>query len=146
MTCRDEGERPTASLLLLAAERSGGNPLLAEEVLAARRELSGVSLGSSLDELVAARLALRTPECRRALRLLALAGEPLERAELQRAAAAFEVDAAGLRRAPPAGSRATALCDLRAGSMRSSPHHELPAALSDPARAIAGSTRRVSGR
>ena len=53
-----EGERPTAALLLLVAERSGGNPLLVEEVLAARRELSGVSLGSSLGELVAARLAL----------------------------------------------------------------------------------------
>jgi DNA-binding CsgD family transcriptional regulator/tetratricopeptide (TPR) repeat protein len=91
-----EGERPTASVLLLAAERSGGNPLLAEEVLAARRELSGVSLGSSLDELVAARLALRSPECRRTLRLLALAGEPLGRDALQRVATAFEADADGL--------------------------------------------------
>lgn len=91
-----EGERPTASVLLLAAERSGGNPLLVEEVLAARRELSGVSLGSSLDELVAARLALRSSECRRTLRLLALAEEPLERDALQRVAAAFEADADGL--------------------------------------------------
>ncbi|HET9436227.1 MAG TPA: AAA family ATPase, partial [Candidatus Limnocylindrales bacterium] len=91
-----EGERPTASLLLLAAERSGGNPLLAEEVLAARRELSGVSLGSSLDELVAARLAVRGPECRRSLRLLALAEEPLPREGLQRVAGAFEVEADGL--------------------------------------------------
>lgn len=91
-----EGERPTASLLLLAAERSAGNPLLVEEVLAARRELSGVSLGSSLDELVSARLAIRSPECRRILRLLALAGEPLGRAEVGRAVAAFEADADGL--------------------------------------------------
>lgn len=91
-----EGERPTASVLLLAAERSGGNPLLAEEVLAARRELSGVSLGSSLVELVAARLALRSPECRRLLRLLALAAEPLRRTDLQRVASAFEADADGL--------------------------------------------------
>ena len=113
-----EGERPTASVLLLAAERSGGNPLLAEEVLAARRELAGVSFGSSLDELVAARLALRSPECRRVLRLLALAEEPLGRHDLQRVASAFEVDAAGL---PP---RSTGLprrgadgldADLRAG-------------------------------
>ena len=113
-----EGERPTASLLLLAAERSAGNPLLAEEVLAARRELSGVSLGSSLDELVAARLALRSPECRRALRLLALAEEPLGRDDLQRVATAFEVDADGL---PPRSTgrprRAAAGldADLRAG-------------------------------
>ena len=91
-----EGERPTASLLLLAAERSGGNPLLAEEILAARREMSGVSLGSSLDELVAARLALRSSECRRALRLLALAEEPLRREALQSVATAFEAGADGL--------------------------------------------------
>ncbi|MCI0584861.1 MAG: AAA family ATPase, partial [Chloroflexi bacterium] len=113
-----EGERPTASLLLLTAERSAGNPLLAEEVLAARRELSGVSLGSSLDELVAARLALRSPEARRALRLLALAGEPLTRDDLQRIATAFEADADGL---PPRSTgrprRAAAGldADLRAG-------------------------------
>jgi DNA-binding CsgD family transcriptional regulator/tetratricopeptide (TPR) repeat protein len=113
-----EGERPTASLLLLAAERSAGNPLLAEEVLAARRELSGVSLGSSLDELVAARLALRSPECRRTLRLLALVEEPLRRDDLQRVATAFEVDADGL---PPRSTgrprRAAAGldADLRAG-------------------------------
>ncbi|MBF8289139.1 MAG: Helix-turn-helix transcriptional regulator [Chloroflexi bacterium] len=91
-----EGARPTASRLLLAAERSGGNPLLVEEVLAARRELSGVSLGSSLDELIAARLALRSPECRRTLRLLALAGEPMRREALQHVATAFEADAVGL--------------------------------------------------
>ena len=85
-----EGERPTASLVLLVAERSGGNPLLAEEVLAARRELSGVSLGSSLDELVAARLARRTPEARRVLRLLAPADQPLSAVQLAAAADAFE--------------------------------------------------------
>lgn len=88
-----EGEQPTASVLLLIAERSGGNPLLAEEVLAARRELSGVSLGSSLDELVAARLARRGPECRRVLRLLALAGEPLSHAALQEISGAYEAHA-----------------------------------------------------
>ncbi len=91
-----EGERPTAAVLLLVAERSGGNPLLAEEVLAARRDLEGVSLGSSLDELVAARLARRSHECRRALRLLALAAEPLSRDALQGIASAFEADAEGL--------------------------------------------------
>jgi len=88
-----EGERPTASLLLLAAERSGGNPLLAEEILAARRELSGVSLGSSLDELVAARLALRSAECRRVLRLLAHAAEPVRRDRLQGVADALDAEA-----------------------------------------------------
>ena len=45
-----EGERASASVLLLVAERSGGSPLVAEELLAARRELPTVSLTGSLDE------------------------------------------------------------------------------------------------
>jgi DNA-binding CsgD family transcriptional regulator/tetratricopeptide (TPR) repeat protein len=85
-----EGERPTAAALLLVAERSGGDPLIAEEVLAARRELPGLSLGSTLDELVLARLARRSPEARRVLRLLAPAGRPLARGELAAVATTFE--------------------------------------------------------
>jgi DNA-binding CsgD family transcriptional regulator/tetratricopeptide (TPR) repeat protein len=85
-----EGERPSASVLLLVAERSRGNALIAEELLAARRELAGASLTGSLDELVMARLVQRTPECRRLLRLLAPAGEPLRIDELAAAAEAFE--------------------------------------------------------
>ncbi len=85
-----EGERPSASILLLVAERSGGNALVAEELLAARRELAGASLTGSLEELAMARLAQRTPECRRILRLLAPAGEPLRIDELATASAAFE--------------------------------------------------------
>ena len=54
-----EGERASASLLLLVAERSGGLPLVAEELLAARRELPTASLTGSLDELVIGRLAVR---------------------------------------------------------------------------------------
>jgi DNA-binding CsgD family transcriptional regulator/tetratricopeptide (TPR) repeat protein len=85
-----EGERPTASALVLVTERSGGIPLVAEELLAARRELSGASLTGSLEDLVVARLALRTPECRRVLRLLAPAGRPLTTAQLADVAAAYE--------------------------------------------------------
>ena len=85
-----EGERPTAAALLLVAERSGGDPLIAEEVLAARRELPGLSLGSTLDELVLARLVRRTSEARRVLRLLAPAGRPLDRGELAAVATTFE--------------------------------------------------------
>src|SRR5205814_2425684 len=40
-----DGERPTAAARLLVAERAGGEPLVAEEVPAARPALSGVSLG-----------------------------------------------------------------------------------------------------
>ena len=85
-----EGERPTGSALVLVAERSAGVPLVAEEVLAARRELSRASLPSSFDDLVIARLGLRSPECRRILRLLAPAGRPLTMTELADVAAAYE--------------------------------------------------------
>ena len=47
---------PSASLLLLVAERSDGLPLVVEELLAARRELPSASLTGSFDELVIARL------------------------------------------------------------------------------------------
>lgn len=97
-----EGERPTASVLLLVAERSLGSPLVAEELLAARRELSSASLAGSLTgslaRLVSARLALRSPECRRVLRLIAPAERPVSRAELAEVAAAFE---SGSLRPPP---------------------------------------------
>jgi DNA-binding CsgD family transcriptional regulator/tetratricopeptide (TPR) repeat protein len=89
-----EGGRPSSTTLLLVAERSRGNPLVAEELLAARRELSGVSLAGSFDRLVTARSALRSPECRRVLRLLSLAGTPVSAPMLMAMAAEFE------RRAP----------------------------------------------
>ena len=88
-----EGERPSASVLLLVSERSRGNALVAEELLAARRELAGASLTGSLDELVIARLAGRSTECRRVLRLLAPAGEPLTLEQLATASLAFEREA-----------------------------------------------------
>ncbi len=87
-----EGERTSASLLLLVAERSGGSPLVAEELLAARRELPTASLSGSLDELVVGRLGIRSVECRRVLRLLAPAGRMIDPARLARIAADFEID------------------------------------------------------
>ncbi|HEV7810748.1 MAG TPA: AAA family ATPase, partial [Candidatus Limnocylindrales bacterium] len=86
-----EGERPTAAALVLVADRSRGLPLVAEELLAARREVRDVSLTHSFDDLVIARLARRGPECRRVLRLLALSGRPVTRAELVETAATFEL-------------------------------------------------------
>ncbi len=97
-----EGERPTGSALVLAAERSGGIPLIVEELVAARRELSGALLTGRFEDLVIARLALRSPECRRVLRLLAPAGRPLTIPELADAAAAYELTADG--RLPPRSS------------------------------------------
>ncbi len=120
-----EGERPTAAALLLVAERSGGDPLIAEEVLAARRELAGVSLGSTLEELVLARLARRAPECRRILRLVAPTGRPIDRGELASVAATFEGLVEGL---PPRSStrprRGDGVldADLRAGVMEAIDH------------------------
>lgn len=97
-----EGERPTGSALVLFAERSGGVPLVAEELIAARRELSGAALTGRFEDLVIARLALRTPECRRVLRLLAPAGRPLTTSELADVAAAYELTADS--RLPPRSS------------------------------------------
>jgi DNA-binding CsgD family transcriptional regulator/tetratricopeptide (TPR) repeat protein len=120
-----EGERPTAAALLLVAERSGGEPLVAEEILAARRELPGVALGASLDELVLARMARRNPECRRVLRLLAQAGEPLDRPSIAAVAATFETLADGL---PPRSAtyprRGDGVldADLRAGVVEALDH------------------------
>ena len=98
-----EGERPSASVLVLVAERSGGSPLFAEELLAARRELSSATLTGTLEDLVTARLALRSHECRRVLRLLAPAGRPLSFDELADVAAAYE---AGAVRPPPRSTAA----------------------------------------
>ena len=97
-----EGERPTGSVLVLVADQSRGNPLIAEELLVARRELSGASLTASFEDLVIARLALRSHECRRLLRLLAPAGRPLTIAELAEVAEAYERTASG--RLPPRSS------------------------------------------
>ena len=87
-----EGERASASLLLLVAERSGGLPLVAEELLAARRELPSASLTGSFDEIVIARLGIRSRECRRVLRLMSLAGRPMTLEQLAGVAAAFDMD------------------------------------------------------
>ncbi|HUQ78140.1 MAG TPA: LuxR C-terminal-related transcriptional regulator [Patescibacteria group bacterium] len=106
-----EGERPTASALVLVADRSRGLPLVAEELLAARRELSDTALTGSFVDLVIARLARRRPECRRVLRLLASAGRPLDRDELADTAAAFELTA---DRLPP---RSTSMPRRAAGAL-----------------------------
>ena len=107
-----EGERPSASVVVLVAERSAGSPLVVEELIAARRELRHVSLTGTLSDLIAARLARRSPECRRVLRLLAPSQRPMDRARLAITAAAFEVElatggapAALLHAAPARGGR-----------------------------------------
>ena len=109
----------SASLLLLVAERSGGSPLVAEELLAARRELPTASLTGSLDELVVGRLAVRSLECRRVLRLLAPAGRPLDPDAAAGIAADFEIDdvaaGAALDQRRLAAATASSTPDLTAG-------------------------------
>ena len=108
-----EGERASASVLLLVVERSGGNPLVAEELLAARRELPSVSPSGSLQELVTARMAIRSPECRRVLRLLAPAAVPLRPSELAEAAATFEAGSSGLPPRSTSAPRRGGACSTR---------------------------------
>ena len=76
-------------------ERSGGLPLVAEELLAARRELPSASLSGTLDALVIARLSARSPECRRVLRLMAPAGLPLTAQQLADVSEAYETETDG---------------------------------------------------
>ncbi len=84
-----EGERPSAPLLLLVTERSRGNPLVVEEVLDARRELTGASLTAPLAQLILGRVGHRSADCRGVLRALALAEGPLALDELATVAAAY---------------------------------------------------------
>ncbi len=86
-----EGERPSASTVVLVAERSAGSPLVVEELVAARRELRSTTLTGTLADLMAARLARRSPDCRHVLRLLAAAERPMSRDRLLEAAGAFGV-------------------------------------------------------
>jgi DNA-binding CsgD family transcriptional regulator len=104
-----EGERPSSTTLLLVSERAKGNPLVAEELLAARRELQGVSLAGTLDRLVTARAALRSPECRRALRLLSLAGSMVTVPMLISMASEFEARSPAR---PPRSSAAAKYGDI----------------------------------
>jgi DNA-binding CsgD family transcriptional regulator/tetratricopeptide (TPR) repeat protein len=112
-----EGSRPSSTTLLLVAERSRGNPLIAEELLAARRELLGVSLAGTLDRLVTARASLRSPECRRVLRLLSLAGSMVTLPMLMSMASEFEARSAARPPRSSSGGRYgdTLETDMEAG-------------------------------
>ena len=107
-----EGERPSAPLLLLVTERSRGNPLIVEEVLDARRELSGASLTAPLAQLVLGRVAHRSTDCRGVLRALALAEGPLALSELAAVAAAYQKgQGSAARRAPDRVRSGTRMLD-----------------------------------
>jgi DNA-binding CsgD family transcriptional regulator/tetratricopeptide (TPR) repeat protein len=111
-----EGERPSASIVVLVAERSAGSPLVVEELVAARRELRSATLTGTLTDLVAARLARRSVECRHVLRLLAAAERPMSRRRLDRAAAAYGTIPEGSLSSRARSSRADPL-PRRAGGL-----------------------------
>jgi len=78
----ETGERPPAGLLAAIVERSSGNPLMAGQMLVARRSVPGARLSDSFDELVEARLALLGTGAARWVRALAALRRPIDPAAL----------------------------------------------------------------
>ena len=76
------GERPPASLVAAVAERSEGNPLMAEQLLAARRSVPALRLSDSFEEILQARLAVLSVSAARCLRALAALRRPIPAATL----------------------------------------------------------------
>jgi DNA-binding CsgD family transcriptional regulator/tetratricopeptide (TPR) repeat protein len=146
-----EGSRPSSTTLLLVSERSRGNPLIAEELLAARREQLGVSLSGSFERLVMSRAALRSPECRRVLRLLSLAGTMVTPQTLMAIAAEFERRATTRPpRSAPSLRRGEGLEGEIAFGVEEAIEHGFlveidPDASGAPARALAGAADEGSG-
>ena len=77
------GERPTLAFLAALNEGSRGNPLLAEQLVAAQQRLAGARLSDPLDEMVDARLGELDESQARVLRVLAAARRPLTADQLE---------------------------------------------------------------
>jgi DNA-binding CsgD family transcriptional regulator len=75
-----QGDRPAGDILAAVVEGSGGNPLMAAQLVAAERSLAGVRLSDPFEQMVGARLEALAPGPRRLVRLLAAARQPLRRA------------------------------------------------------------------
>ncbi len=76
------GERPTLALLAALNEGSRGNPLIAEQLVAAQQQLAGSRMSDPLAEIVDARLDELDENQIRILRLLAAARRPLTAEQL----------------------------------------------------------------
>ncbi len=74
----ETGEPPSAGLLAAIVERSHGNPIVAAQLLAARRIVPETRLSDSFDELVESRLALLGAGAARWVRVLAALRRPVE--------------------------------------------------------------------
>jgi len=70
------GERPSGAFVAAVVEGSGGNPLIAEQLVAAQVH-EGIRLSDPFDDIVRARLATLSVGAARCLRLLAAARRPL---------------------------------------------------------------------
>ena len=76
-----QGDRPAGDILAAVIEGSGGNPLMATQLVAAVGSLAGVRLSDPFEQVVAARLEALPAAPRRLVRLLAAARQPLGRAQ-----------------------------------------------------------------
>jgi DNA-binding CsgD family transcriptional regulator/tetratricopeptide (TPR) repeat protein len=80
----DNADRPTLAFLAALNEGSRGNPLTAEQLLAAQQHLAATRLSDPLGEIVAARLDELDQQTFRVVRVLAAARRPMNAAALAR--------------------------------------------------------------
>ena len=71
------GERPAGDLIAAVVEGSGGNPLVATQLVAAASRLDGVRLSDQFEQVVGARLDALSTAAARVARVLAAAHQPL---------------------------------------------------------------------
>ena len=74
------GERPSGGFVAAVIEGSGGNPLMAEQLVAAHASVEGLRLSDPLEEILRARIDELSPGAARCLRVLAAARRPIGRA------------------------------------------------------------------
>ncbi|MEO7119440.1 MAG: AAA family ATPase, partial [Candidatus Limnocylindrales bacterium] len=74
------GDRPAGSFVAALVEGSGGNPLMATQLMTAHARLEGMRLSDPFEEVLAARVDALPPGALRTVRLLAAARRPLPRA------------------------------------------------------------------
>lgn len=76
---RLSGERPSARFVAALREGSGGNPLLASQLVAVHTALEGIRLSDPFEEVLGARLEALAAPARRLVRILAAARRPVPR-------------------------------------------------------------------
>jgi DNA-binding CsgD family transcriptional regulator/tetratricopeptide (TPR) repeat protein len=98
------GERPSGGFVAAVIEGSGGNPLMAEQLVAAHASVEGLRLSDPFEEILRARIDELSPGAVRCLRVLAAARRPIPRAAfLEIALADGRLTKAGLAEAISSG-------------------------------------------